>query len=80
MRRSMVGGGTMLAAGVRRKSLRSETGSQPPWLQGLQRRSRQPARTVPRITPSSRTASTAYAEQVGSYLQRRGRAGETKRW
>ena len=42
-----------------RKSFRSETGSQPPWLQGLQRRRRQPARIEPRMTPSSRTAPTA---------------------
>jgi hypothetical protein len=30
--------------------------------------------------PNSRTASIAYREHVGSYLQRRGISGETTRW
>src|SRR6201987_540594 len=45
------------------------TGSKPPWLQGLQRSRRQPARRLPRTRPWRRSAWTAYSEQDGWYLQ-----------
>jgi hypothetical protein len=51
--------------GVLRKRRRSEISSMPPWLNGLQRKRRQPARIEPRTGPSSRSACTAYSEQVG---------------
>ena len=44
------------------------TGSKPPRLHGLQRSSRQPARTLPRTRPVLRTACTAYSEHDGWYL------------
>ena len=43
-------------------------GSKPPWLHGLQRRSRQPASALPRTRPFACTASIAYCEQDGWYL------------
>src|SRR4029079_5972914 len=45
------------------------TGSKPPWLQGLQRSSRQPASRLPRTRPWRRSACTAYSEQEGWCLQ-----------
>src|SRR5205085_7562974 len=45
------------------------TGSKPPWLHGLQRSSRQPARALPRTRPWRRSACTAYSEHEGWYLQ-----------
>ena len=47
------------------KSSWSWAWSTPPWLQGLQRSSRQPARTDPFRNPYSRKASSAYCEQDG---------------
>ncbi len=43
----------------------SSTGSKPPWLHGLHRSSRQPARTSPRSMPNCRIACTAYSEHEG---------------
>ena len=51
-----------------RNSRWSSALSTPPWLQGLQRSSRQPARIVPRTSPYRRRASMAYCEQDGWYL------------
>src|SRR5262245_26176665 len=52
----------------RLKTVWSRTWSTPPCDHGLQRSSRQQARTEPRNRPSSRNASTAYCEQLGWYL------------
>jgi hypothetical protein len=49
-------------------------------LKGWQRAIRRRARPIPRRAPCSCTASTAYAEQVGSNRHRRGSAGEIRRW
>ena len=54
-----------LSGGPGRKSLRLSSGSRPPELIGLQRRTLQTATMVPRNGPSSRTACSAYWEQVG---------------
>ena len=43
----------------------SSTGSNPPWLQGLQRSSRQPASTSPRSMPNRSIACAAYSEHEG---------------
>src|SRR6266511_4695400 len=51
------------------KSLCCSTWSTPPRLHGLQRSSRQPARITPRTSPYLRSASIAYCEQDGWYLQ-----------
>src|SRR5262245_27650272 len=52
------------------KSFWSLAKSTPPWLHGLQRSRRQPARIEPLTKPYSRSASSAYCEQDGWYLQR----------
>src|SRR5437763_10416078 len=52
-------------AALTRNSRWFSTGSRPPPERGLQRRRRQAARTNPRRTPYSRTASIAYSEQLG---------------
>ena len=41
------------------------TGSNPPWLKGLHRSSRQPASTVPRSMPNRPIAWAAYSEHDG---------------
>ena len=58
----------------------ASTGSKPPWLNGLQRSTRHPARTSPRSMPYRWIACVAYVEQLGSYLQRVPNSGEMNRW
>ncbi len=58
--------GQELATGARvLKSRWCSTGSKPPWLKGLQRTSRQAARTSPRSMPNRVIACTAYSEHDG---------------
>ena len=76
----MIASGSMVSTGAARTGVWSSTKSTPPWLHGLHRSRRQAASTRPRSMPYRRTAVTAYSEQVGWYLQRRGMAGEMARW
>ena len=55
-----------MGAGARGLNRRcSSTGSKPPWLKGLHRNSRHPARTSPRSMPNRSIACTAYSEHDG---------------
>ena len=57
------------ASGRRAKSVASSARSTPPWLQGLQRRSAPAGEQAPPDEPVRRSASIAYCEQLGWYLQ-----------